>query len=157
MVQMMTSDFTPSPDQSPYLLLKELKEKFAVFREGVPLAIGIDKQMFALLPEINRKALRNALAIHTNSLQYLKKMQKAIIRYDLDGNAADEVTEIHRTYAAQTLRERLQKKEAQQKVQRNAEQALRRADEAQRQAEEAARQRVEKLNLLAAKFARVGS
>jgi ProP effector len=144
---MMTSDPISSAAQSPYLLLKQLREKFAVFRDCKPLAIGIDKQLMALLPELNRKVMRNALAIHTNSLQYLKKMEKGTVRFDLDGSTTDEVTQIHRSHAAQIVRERFQKKVAQRKLQHEAE-------EAQRQAEEAARQRAEKLTRLTAKFSR---
>jgi ProP effector len=138
---------TPSPGQSARVLIKEFQEKFAVFRECKPLAIGIDKQLLALHPELNRKVLRIALGIHTNSLQYLKGMEKATVRFDLDGNTADEVTEAHRTHAAEILRERFKKNAEQRKAQRE-------AQNAQRKAEEAARQHAEKLNQLAAKFSR---
>lgn len=133
---------TPTPISAPAqparTLLKELQGKFAVFREYMPLAIGIDKQLRARLPELDRKVLRAALGIHTNSLRYLKGMEKATVRFDLDGNAADEVAETHRAHASEILRERFKKAAAQRK--------------AEREAEEAARQSAEKLNQLAAKF-----
>lgn len=151
---MNTTNPTPSPYQSARALLKEFQEKFAVFRECMPLAIGIDKQLIALLPELNRKVLRTALGIHTNSLRYLKVMAKATVRFDLDANAAGEVTETHRSHASKTLQERaakdaeLRKKEAEQrKVQRKVE-------DAQRAADQAAAQHTEKLNQLTAKFSR---
>ena len=127
-----------APAQSARTLLKELQGKFAVFREYMPLAIGIDKQLRARLPELDRKVLRTALGIHTNSLRYLKGMEKATVRFDLDGNTADEVAETHRAHASEILRERFKKAAAQRK--------------AEREAEEAARQSAEKLNQLAAKF-----
>ncbi len=133
---------TPTPISAPAqparTLLKELQGKFAVFREYMPLAIGIDKQLRARLPELDRKVLRTALGIHTNSLRYLKGMEKATVRFDLDGNTADEVAETHRAHASEILRERFKKAAAQRK--------------AEREAEEAARQSAEKLNQLAAKF-----
>lgn len=147
---MITPNLTPSPAQSARILLREFQEKFASFRDCKPLAIGIDKQLVALLPELDRKVLRIALGIHTNSLRYLRGMEKATIRFDLDGNTADEVTEAHRTHAAEILRERFKKNATQRKVQREAE-------DAQRKADEAARQRAEKLNQLTAKFSRRGS
>ncbi|AEK60001.1 Putative activator of osmoprotectant transporter ProP [Collimonas fungivorans Ter331] len=138
---------TPNPVQTARVLLKELQEKFAVFRDYQPLAIGIDKQLIALTPELNRKTLRIALGMHTNSLRYLKGMEKATHRFDLEGNSTDEVTEVHRTHATETLRERFKKNAEQRKAQRAAEAA-------QEAAEKAARQHAEKLNQLTAKFSR---
>ncbi|MEO6917661.1 MAG: ProQ/FinO family protein [Collimonas sp.] len=138
---------TPNPVQTARVLLKELQDKFAVFRDYLPLAIGIDKQLIALSPEINRKTLRIALGMHTNSLRYLKGMEKATHRFDLEGNSTDEVTDVHRTHATETLRERFKKNAEQRKLQRAAEAA-------QLAAEKAAQQHAEKLNQLTAKFSR---
>jgi ProP effector len=126
--------------QAARALIKELQEKFAVFRDCQPLAIGIDKQLLARLPDLDRKVLRTALRFHTHSLRYLKAMEKATVRFDLEGNPADEVTEAHRSHASETIRERF-KKDAEQR-------------KAQRQAEENERKRTEKLGQLAAKFSR---
>ncbi|WP_230411295.1 ProQ/FINO family protein [Collimonas humicola] len=138
---------TPNPVQTARVLLKDLQEKYAVFRDYLPLAIGIDKQLIALSPEINRKTLRIALGMHTNSLRYLKGMEKATHRFDLEGNSTDEVTEVHRTHATETLRERFKKNAEQRKLQRAAEAA-------QQAAEKAAAQHAEKLSQLTAKFSR---
>jgi ProP effector len=140
----------PAPAQSARALLKEFQEKFPAFRDYLPLAIGIDKQLIAQFPELNRKILRMALGIHTGSSRYLKGMEKATVRFDLDGNAGDEVTAEHRAHAAQVLRERFKKSAELRKAQRIAE-------EAARAEEEAARKRAAKLNQLAAKFSRNGS
>ncbi|MFC6519674.1 ProQ/FINO family protein [Undibacterium arcticum] len=153
---MNTANPTPSPFLSARALLKEFQEKFAV-RECMPLAIGIDKQLIAQLPALDRKALRTALGIHTNSLRYLKGMAKATVRFDLDGNTAGEVTETHRTHASTTLQERIKKDAERRKAQRKEEDAQRKAEDAQREADQAARQRSEKLNQLTAKFSRRGS
>lgn len=154
---MNTTNPVPNVFQSARILLKEFQEKFVVFRDCMPLAIGIDKQLIARLPELDRKILRAALGIHTNSLRYLKGMAKATVRFDLDGNAAGEVTETHLTHASKILQERLKKDAEQRKAQRKAEDARRKAEDAQREADQAARQRAEKLNQLAAKFSRSGS
>lgn len=137
---MNTPDPTPSPVQNARTLSKELQEKFAVFRDCMPLAIGIDKQLLARIPELDRKLLRIALGIHTNSLRYLKVMEKATVRFDLDGNAADEVTDVHRAHASKVISERF-KKDAERR-------------KAQREAELQARQRTEKLGQLVEKFGR---
>jgi ProP effector len=121
-----------------------LQEAFPVFRECKPLAIGIDKQLLTRRPELDRKVMRIALGIHTHSLRYLKTMSKATVRFDLDGNAADEVTDTHRAHAAETLRERDKKETERRKMQREAEIA-------ERQRAESA----EKLGELVAKFGRI--
>lgn len=119
-------------------LLKTLLESFPVLNDYAPLAIGVDKQIIGRLPEINRKTLRVALNMHTNSLRYLKTMEKATHRLDLDGNQSEELSPEHRKYAADVLRERFKK---------NAERR-----KAQREADEAERQRAEKLLQLIDKF-----
>ncbi len=135
---------TPKPtsatSQNARQLLKELQTQFPVFRDCLPLAIGIDKQLLIRLPDLNRKELRVALGMHTHSLRYLKSMEKATVRLNLDGEVADAIPSAHREYASEIIRERL-KKQAE----------LRKA---QREAETLARQRTEKLGQLVEKFAR---
>ena len=129
---------TPIPDARA--LLKDLQARFAVFRDCSPLAIGIDKQLLAQLPDLNKKALRLAMRSHTISTRYLKEMEKGSVRLNLDGSPADPVTDENRRHAAELLRERF-KKQAEQ----------RKAAEAEARAEQ---QRQEKLRQLAEKFGR---
>lgn len=135
---MNTPNTADNPVQQARALLKTLQESFSVFRDYSPLAIGIDKQVLARLPEIDRKTLRVALGMHTHSLRYLKVMEKATHRLDLDGKPGEEVTETHRSYASESLRERF-KKDAERR-------------RAQREAETLERQRSAKLNQLVEKF-----
>lgn len=126
-------------------LLKQLQQQFPAFGKCLPLAIGIDKQLLARMPELDRKTMRAALGIHTGSLRYLRAMEKATVRYDLDGTAGAEVTETHRLHAKETLQQRFKKEAERKKAERDA-----------AQAEEADRLRAEKLQLLASKFSRNG-
>lgn len=151
-----SSNASASPGQPARALLKDLQEKFVAFREFMPLAIGIDKQLFALYPDVSRKTLRVALGIHTNSLRYLKIMEKAKNRVDLEGNAAEEVTDVHRAHATTVLRERAKKVADQRKAQRAIEEAAQAEKAAEAAAEAAARQTAEKLQQLATKFSRKG-
>ena len=154
----MTSP-TPAdtPGQEARRLLKSLQETHAVFKEIQPLAIGLDKQLLALDANINRKALRLALGMHTNSFRYLKSMEKATQRFNLDGSPAGEVPEGHRKHASEILRER-SKKEAERRqaeaATRKAEAATRKAEAEEKAAQEAEKLRTEKLNRLVQKFAR---
>jgi ProP effector len=134
-----------APALTPRTLLKQLQTEFPAFRDFLPLSIGIDKQLLAKMPDLDRKTMRTALGIHTGSLRYLKVMEKAKIRYDLDGTAGAEVTDTHRAHATQVLQDRFKKEAERKKAERDA-----------AAAEEAARVRADKLNQLTAKFSRKG-
>ena len=135
----------PSPQESPgqkaRSLLKNLQDTFPVFSDSLPLAIGIDKMLRERVPDIDRKVLRISLGIHTHSLRYLKTLEKATHRVDLDGKVCEEISEEHRQHAKQTIRER-SKKQAERKK------ATRQAEEAEAQEKE----RREKLTQLVQKF-----
>lgn len=135
---MNTENTLENPVQNARALIKTLQENYAVFRDCLPLAIGIDKQLLLRQPELNRKTMRIALGLHTNSLRYLKSMEKATRRFDLDGNAGEEVTEEHRAHAAEVLKERFRKDAERRK--------------AQKQAELQEKERSQKLNQLVEKF-----
>ncbi len=127
--------------QTPRSLLKQFQQQFPAFRDCLPLAIGIDKQILARMPELDRKTMRTALGIHTGSLRYLRAMEKATLRYDLDGTPGAEVTDTHRSHAKETLQQRFKKEAERKKAERDA-----------AQAEEANKLRQEKLLQLASKF-----
>ncbi|WP_265945854.1 ProQ/FINO family protein [Dechloromonas sp. A34] len=144
---MTTAESTPAKPTDARVLLKDLQARFDVFRNHSPLAIGIDKQVFAQMPELEKKALRIAMRSHTISTRYLKEMEKGTVRLNLDGTPAGEVTDENRQHAAELLRERFKK----QVEQRKAAEATVKAAEAAAKAEQ---QRAAKLNQLAEKFAR---
>jgi ProP effector len=131
-----------------------LQESFPVFREFKPLAIGIDKQLRAKLPELDRKALRMALGMHTHSTKYLKAIAKGTTRFDLDGNSGVELTESHRQHATESLQERSKKEADRRKAQQELEAVERKREAAERQQQAEERERSEKLEQLAAKFGR---
>ena len=134
----MPNDAAPPPAEAARQLLRQLREIYPVFANHSPLAIGIDKQVIARQPDTDRKLLRLALGMHTHSLRYLKTLEKASHRLDLDGNQVAEINEEHHQHAAETLRERF-RKEAERK-------------KAVREAETQERRRSEKLNQLVEKF-----
>nr|WP_315257810.1 ProQ/FINO family protein [uncultured Duganella sp.] len=141
-----TAAAAPAPAaQNPRSLLKQLQTQFPAFRDFLPLSIGIDKQLLAVMPDLDRKTMRTALGIHTGSLRYLKVMEKAKVRHDLDGTPGAEVTDTHRAHATQVLQERYKKEADRKKAEREA-----------KAAEEAARVHADKLNQLAAKFSKKG-
>jgi len=128
---------------SPRALLKQLQQEFPAFRDCLPLSIGIDKQLLAKMPGLDRKVMRAALGIHTGSMRYLRAMEKAKQRFDLDGTAGAEVPDAHRQHAKEQLQQRFKKEAERKKAERDA------AAE-----EEANRKRQEKLQALASKFSK---
>ena len=144
---MTEADHKPDSPVDARALLKDLQGRFDVFRNFSPLAIGIDKQLIAQQPDVNRKALRLALRSHTMSTRYLKEMQIASARLNLDGSAAGVITDEARTHSGELLRERFKT----QAEQRRAAAAAAGAAEAEARAEQ---RRQEKLAHLAEKFGR---
>ena len=124
--------------QKARALLKTLQETFPVFRDYSALAIGVDKLLLTQQPDLERKVLRLALGMHTNSARYLKTMEKARHRVDLAGNIVAEVPDEHRKHASEVIRERF-KKDAERR-------------KALREAEALEKQRAEKLSQLVEKF-----
>lgn len=138
---------TETPATSARDLLKQLQQEFKVIGEHRPLAIGIDKQLLEARPAINRKQLRSALGMHTRSVRYLKSLQGATQRANLDGSPAGEVSEEQRALASKELIERFKKRAEEHKA------AQAEKEKAEKEAK-AERERTEKLNQLANKFSR---
>lgn len=133
----------PAPGQSARSLLKQLQQEYPAFRDCLPLSIGIDKQLLARMPGLDKKVMRAALGIHTGSMRYLRAMEKAKVRHDLDGTAGAEVPEAHRLHAKEQLQQRFKKEADRKKAERDA-----------AQEEENNRKRQEKLQALASKFSK---
>lgn len=136
----MTQDSgRPAPRRNA--LLDQLMERYPVFREGKPLALGIHKAVLAEQPELDKDAVRKAMRLHVQATRYLKGVVEGAPRYDLAGNPDGAVTAEQQEQAVTTLKERVRKA------------SERRKAEAQAQKAEAeVRQRQEKLNQLAQKF-----
>lgn len=130
--------------QNPRHLLKTLQTQFPVFRDCLPLAIGIDKAIKLALPEVNKKALRIALSLHTHGNRYLRGMTKATERFDLEGSPAGEVTEEHRQHATDTLRERMKKQADERRAAQKAERERQKAERAEQTPEPPAQQKTER-------------
>ena len=130
---------------TPRALLEKLQAVSPSFKACLPLALRIDKAVMARFPEVDRKVVRTAMRLHTGSTRYLKALEKATHRYDLEGNPDTELTDEHRAHAAQTLKERFAELAKRKREQQKA--------EAERQrAEQAEQRKAEKLQQLMQKF-----
>ena len=133
----------PAQGLSARALLKQLQQEYPAFRDCLPLSIGIDKQLLARMPGLDKKVMRAALGIHTGSMRYLRAMEMAKTRHDLDGTVGAEVPEAHRLHAKEQLQQRFKKEADRKKAERDA-----------AQEEENNRKRQEKLQALASKFSK---
>src|SRR5690606_21763125 len=131
----------------PREVLRRLQEVSPTFRDCKPLALGIDKAIRERFPEFDRKVVRAAMRMHVSSTRYLKAVEKATERFDLDGNANGELTDEHRSHAAQTLKERFA---AAAKRKREQEKEAR----ARQRAEESEQRKTERLQQLVGKFSK---
>lgn len=125
------------------VVLQQLADKYPVIKQALPLAIGINKQLAELHPEIDQKSLRAALFHHTRSFAYVKTLSKAEHRVDLAGNPAGEINDEQRQHALAQLKEIANKRNEAKKA----------AELQKRQAEEAEK-RAQKLGALVEKFGR---
>ncbi|MDD3353261.1 ProQ/FINO family protein [Zoogloea sp.] len=136
-MQDQASSSVSSPP-SPRAVLKTLCQEYPVFKASKPLAIGIDKQLQAQRPELNKKALKVALHLHTKSIAYLKQLQLVDSRFNLDGSPADPITEDQRQRAAESLKELFRSKAEKHRADKAAEEAARAEEEKQRKLRELA-------------------
>lgn len=139
------SESVPKPPRPRNTVLDTLSASFQVFRDGQPLAIGIHKAIMARLPDLDPQQLRAAMRMHTASTRYLKALSQTGSRFDLDGNAAEEVTDEQRQQALTTLRERFRNQAERHKAEQLVQQQ-------EKLAQQQAQQRQEKLLKLAEKF-----
>ena len=139
------SESAPKSPRPRNAVLETLVASFPVFRDCLPLAIGIHKTIRERLPEIEPQQLRAAMRIHTASTRYLKALSQAAVRVDLDGAPAGEVTAEQRQQAVDSLRERF-------RVQAERHRAAQLLQKQEQLAQQQERQRQEKLLLLAEKF-----
>lgn len=80
---------------------------FSVWREYVPLAIGIEKQVFQLIARLelssSKRVVMRLLARHTHDKHYLQRLFAGGGRYNLDGTKAGEILPMEQKHAADKL------------------------------------------------------
>ena len=131
---------------TPRELLERLQAVSPTFKDCRPLALRIDKAVMARFPDVDKKVVRAAMRLHTGSTRYLKALEKATHRYDFDGNPDAELTDEHRTHAAQTLKERFAEAAKRKREQQKAEAERRRAEEIEQRKAEKLQQLMEKFS-----------
>ena len=118
-------------------LLRELSEKYPVFANRLPLAIGVKNELLAA--GYAEEKLRVALYPYTKTTNYLKNMAKGGKRYHLDGTEADDLDPEHVEHARIAIAERMKKtiEEQRQKKEQKAQEAANRLAKAEQLAKAA--------------------
>lgn len=114
---MSESDDTAMPEFAPAVaestangdVLKLLNERFAVFREAKPLAIGIHKEIMKAVPGLDAGKMRTAMRRHTGTTRYLRAIATGSERHDLNGAVVGTISEEQKKQAGDALRERFKK------------------------------------------------
>ncbi|WP_084224433.1 ProQ/FINO family protein [Stenoxybacter acetivorans] len=93
MEQQQTSEQqTLSKNQQLAQIKAYLYHQFEVLKEFKPLALGIDKDIIAALPQFDKTLVKRALSSHCRHPRYINNLAQGGKRYDLQGNEQGEVT-----------------------------------------------------------------
>ena len=102
----------PKPKKTPpsELRARELNDslnRFAVWLQRQPLALGIEKQVFRYIADhhlsASKRVVQRLLYAHTHRRDYLQAVAAGGMRYGLDGQEAGEVTPDETDYAKRLL------------------------------------------------------
>ena len=88
--------------------------KFDVFKRFKPLALGIDQDLIAAMPQYDSTLIMRVLANHCRRPRYLKALARGGKRFDLNNRFKGEVTPEEQAVAAQNpmVKEMLEKQAA---------------------------------------------
>jgi len=91
-----------------------VQTKFDVFKRFKPLALGIDQDLIAAMPQYDSALIMRVLANHCRRPRYLKALARGGKRFDLNNRFKGEVTPEEQAVAAQNpmVKEMLEKQAA---------------------------------------------
>lgn len=102
----------PKPPKTPPsdLRARELSDSlnnFTVWRECLPLALGIEKQIFRHIADLylsaSKRVVSKMLHYHTHKRAYLLAVGRGGMRFNLDGTDAGAITQGERDHAGRVL------------------------------------------------------
>lgn len=102
----------PRPPKTPpsELRAQELSaslNNYRVWLDRLPLALGIERQVFQHIGELHlsasKRVVNKLLHYHTHSRQYLQNVGRGGMRYNLDGSEAGDITQGELDHAGQVL------------------------------------------------------
>lgn len=105
----------PSPSEiQANAMDRFLAERFAVWLNYQPLALGVEADLYQLMdqnqPPASKRVVQRLLRMHCNHGKYLQAVIDGQQRYTLAGEALGEVSSAEREHASRTLKEHEEKK-----------------------------------------------
>jgi len=85
--------------------LKQLKATHGVFKQAVPLELGIAKAIYQFYPQYPHRVVNSALYLHTHNVKYLNNLIKQEIRYSLKGEEISTIDTASKEAAKATLQQ----------------------------------------------------
>lgn len=92
---------TMSKKKQTDMIADHIYGKYDVFKRFKPLAVGIDQDLVAALPQYDPALIARVLANHCRRLRYLKALARGGKRFDLNNRFKGEVSAEEQTIAQQ--------------------------------------------------------
>lgn len=92
---------TMSKKKQTDMIADHIYGKYDVFKKFKPLAVGIDQDLIAVMPQYDPALIARVLANHCRRRRYLKALAKGGKRFDLNNRFKGEVTPEEQQIAAQ--------------------------------------------------------
>lgn len=107
---------TMSKKKQTDMIADHIYGKYDVFKRFKPLALGIDQDLVAALPQYDPALIARVLANHCRRPRYLKAIARGGKRFDLNNRFKGEVTPEEQAVAAQhpSVKEALERQAAKQ-------------------------------------------
>ncbi len=92
---------TMSKKKQTDMIADHIYNKYDVFKRFKPLAVGIDQDLVAALPQFDATLIARVLANHCRRPRYLKALSRGGKRFDLNNRFKGEVTAEEQAIAQQ--------------------------------------------------------
>lgn len=92
---------TMSKTKQTEMIAEHIYNKYDVFKRFKPLAVGIDQDLIAALPQFSPELITRILAAHCRRPRYLKALARGGKRFDLNNRFKGEVSQEEQAVAMQ--------------------------------------------------------
>lgn len=93
---------TMSKKKQTEMIAEYLYGKYEIFRRFKPLAIGIEKELAAAMPQFDPQLINRALSNHCRRPRYIKSIALGGKRFNLNGKFQGEISKEEQEHALNT-------------------------------------------------------
>lgn len=90
---------TMSKKKQTEMIAEYIYSKYDVFKKFKPLAVGIENELVAALPQFSEELIKRVLSNHCRRPKYVKSVARGGKRFNLENRFQGEVSEEERQYA----------------------------------------------------------